>query len=81
MADAPYKIGDYVVLQDGIEIPYSKQDVYNKEMPEAGLRDKVPRSKIQVVRLFLLTWNLELHLFIHKPMHLDFPAFFTCFKN
>jgi len=45
MADAPYKIGDYVVLQDGIEIPYSKQDVYNKEMPEAGLRDKVPRSK------------------------------------
>ena len=26
--------------QEGIEIPYSKQDVYIKEMPDAGLRTK-----------------------------------------
>ncbi len=33
--------------QEGIEIPYSKQDLYIKEMPDMGLRNTVPSSKIQ----------------------------------
>jgi small-conductance mechanosensitive channel len=33
--------------QEGIEIPYSKQDVYIKEMPEAGLKNTDPSSKFQ----------------------------------